>query len=118
MECRHADNRYFVGEDAVIQGLIYNYDAVRDMAWKRKTDTGCHSKIDTTLPKYQGSTNDTLRPELMIRNCVESDAGPYFIQVSCTDMEICSKDFFLEVLKGKNVNKIFQLKTLWFSDYS
>lgn len=100
LECRHADNRYFVGEDAVIQGLIYNYDAVRDMAWKRKTDTGCHSKIDTTLPKYQGSTNDTLRPELMIRNCVESDAGPYFIQVSCTDMEICSKDFFLEVLKG------------------
>lgn len=101
------DTTYFIEEDAEIRAHFENSLAVRFVKWKRETDTGSHD-IDTTLPKYRGTLNNTSEQGhvLKIRSCDESDAGTYFLQVSCADREICSNKIHLQVLKG-NAFKVF-----------
>lgn len=101
------DTTYYIEENAVITARLENSLAVRFVKWKRETDTGSHD-IDTTLPKYRETLDNTSEQlhVLKIRSCDESDAGTYFLQVSCADREICSNKIHLQVLTGKEF-KIF-----------
>lgn len=102
------DTTYYIEEDVEIKAHFEKSLAVRTVNWKRETDTGSHD-IDTTLPKYRGTLNNTSeqRHVLKISNCDKSDAGTYFLQVSCADRpEIRSNKIHLQVLKG-NSFKVF-----------
>lgn len=98
------DTTYYIEEDAEIKAHFENSLAVRTVKWKRETDTGSHD-INTTLPKYRGTINNTSEQQhvLKIRSCDKSDAGTYFLQVSCADREIRSNKIHLQVLKGNAI---------------
>lgn len=102
------DTTYYIEEDVEIKAHFEKSLAVRTVNWKRETDTGSHD-IDTTLPKYRGTLNNTSeqRHVLKIWSCEKSDAGTYFLQVSCADRpKIRSNKIHLQVLKG-NSFKVF-----------
>lgn len=98
------DTTYYIEEAAEIRAHFENSLAVRTVKWKMETDTGSHD-IDTALPKYRGTINNTSEQQhvLKIRSCDESDAGTYFLQVSCADREIRSNKIHLQVLKGNAI---------------
>lgn len=98
------DTIYYFEENAEIKAHFGNSSAVRFVKWKRETDTGSHD-IDETLPKYIGTLHGAFEQlydiVLKIKSCDESDAGTYFLLVSCADREICSNKVHLQVFKGK-----------------
>lgn len=99
-----SDTIYFIGENAEITARFGNCLDVRQVTWIRETDSGSHV-IDTTLLKYKGTIHDTDEQlhVLSIKNCDESDIGTYFLEVSCSDRQICSNKLHLQVFKGKNL---------------
>lgn len=105
--------RYYVGEDVSIEANLVNPSAVQCLAWIRKTENGNLSTcIDTTLPKYTQTGNETDKCfGLKINNCDESDAGTYLLLAVCTTVNISSNEISLQVVKGKNIifyNLIFR----------
>lgn len=94
------DDRYYFGENAIIRAHIENLSAVKVMTWHWKKD-GRSTCIDTTKEKFLGtSCNPIDEPKLIINNCCESDVGIYYLLVACKDVEICSNEIKLKVVKG------------------
>lgn len=94
------DDRYYVGENAIIRAHIENRSAVKAMTWHWKKD-GRSTCIDTTKEKYLGTSCNTIHePKLIIKNCCESDVGIYYLLVTCKDVEICSNEIELKVVRG------------------
>lgn len=96
------DTTYYKGEDAEISARFENCSNVRHVTWMRQTGNR-YQAIDTTLPKYKGTIQETFDHllVLMIRSCDKSDVGKYFLKVSCSNLEICSNGIYLQVVKGK-----------------
>lgn len=94
------DDRYYFGENAIIRAHIENLSAVKVITWHWKKD-GRSTCIDTTKEKFLGtSCNPIDEPKLIINNCCESDVGIYYLLVACKDVEICSNEIKLKVVKG------------------
>lgn len=92
------NNRYYIGEDVKIRGIVKNPSAILCMTWQRGSQP-----INTALPKYAETTNNEDENQLIIRNCSENDTGNYFILATCTDdiEDICSNKIYLDIIKGK-----------------
>lgn len=99
------DGEYFFGEDATIIASYGNHSAVLKIYWMRKIDSVDRVEhIDTKLQKYTGSTYSNMveKPELLIKNCDESDIGTYHLLVMCKNhLPVYSKKIDLKVVKGK-----------------
>lgn len=111
-----SDERYYVGEDVSIEAHLVNPSAVQCLEWIRKTENGS-LVIDTTLPKYSRTDNETNKCfELKINKCDESDAGTYLLLAACTTVNISSNEISLQVVKGKNIfyNYHFNIHTKMF----
>lgn len=98
------NNRYYIGEDIKIRGIVKNPSAILCMTWQRGNQT-----INTALPKYTETINNEDENQLIIRNCSENDTGNYFILATCTkDIEdICSNTIYLDIIRGNITQKHF-----------
>lgn len=101
------DNKFYVGEDAIITAKFISSLVVCKVVWQKSTDDGSHvHDIDTRLPKYTETRNENGDHLLTIKNCDESDSGTYIPMLSFEKFVFYSDEIVLKVEKGKNVFKI------------
>lgn len=97
------DGIYYVGEDVLLKAYFENPSSVLYFTWHKEKDGRKHA-IDTEKyeSKYKGSTCRLAieKPELMIRDCDNSDAGTYTLVVSCKGVDIYSNELHLKVVTG------------------
>lgn len=108
LETDKTDNKFYVGEDATIMAQCNKSFDVHRVKWQRDTVNGLQD-IDTTLPKYEETRNDTnydYQPKLEIFNCDESDSGTYILILICQNVAFCKEKIDLKVVQGKSLFKM------------
>lgn len=99
----HSDQRYgryYVGEDVIMKASIQNSTTILCMTWQKETETGSNT-INTTMPRYIKTGNDTDEDTLTIKNCSESDGGSYFLLAACiNNLDVYSNSVQIDVVKG------------------
>lgn len=96
------NNRYFVGEDVIINASINKPYDVQCVTWQRETENECHT-INTTLSKFKETKVNKDEFQLIIEECDESDEGTYFLLAGCTDTieYLISNKIDIDIVKGK-----------------
>lgn len=103
------NDEYYVGEDVTIKATLENSTAVLSLSWQYATGNGSYA-IDSTLPKYRGTKTEIEQPQLIIRNCADSDRGFYFLLAASTDNmdDVFSNKINLKVKRGKRLDDLLQ----------
>lgn len=83
-----------------MKASIQNSSTILCMTWQKETETGSNT-INTSLPQYIQTGNDTDENTLMIKNCSESESGSYFLLAACTNnLDVYSNSVQIAVVKG------------------
>lgn len=101
------NDEYYVGEDVTIKANLENRAAVLSVSWQYATGNESYT-IDSTLPKYAGTKTEIEQPQLIIRNCIETDRGLYFLLAASTDNmdDVFSNKINLKVKRGKRLGDL------------
>lgn len=101
------NDEYYVGEDVTIKATLENSTSVLSLSWQYETGNESYT-IDSTLPKYIGTNTGIEQPQLIIRNCLESDIGLYCLLAAFTDNmeDVLSNKINLKVKKGKRIGDL------------
>lgn len=119
------NDEYYVGEDVTIKANLENRTSVLSLSWQYATGNESYT-IDSTLPKYTGTKTEIGQPQLIIRNCIDSDRGIYFLLAASTDNmdDVFSNKINVKVKRGKRLddphkftkNALYVFQTLTVSE--